>query len=221
MDIGQYESSADGKLVCIKRIRTGYLAPTEGGIIKFNRQAEVTELGVSHNSTLRLSDPIAFTFVSTDAYQVVRVIKSRAKIIEGSLTVRYKIITDSDTMLADVRFDANENSEVVITAHVRAMTAETITGGVAMRFNIMDDFVEVYNSTDLRLSVLEEGETDMKLVINGISNIKSFVISSTLVGDSDEPECVVTSGDIISDKFYQPMIFKFGISQKDNHGKVL
>ncbi len=218
MDIIALESSSEGKLIHIMKQKSGFIAPTRGGIIKFNKLGEIVELGLDHNTTLKLKEPIAFTFVSSDSIAVKNVIRKRAKLLQNTISMTYKIFTNKGIIISKVRLDTNDDSEVVVTASLYPKKDKKVIGNMAMQFNIMDDYMEILNSSDLKLAVLNNEKDDL-FVINSIDAVKTIEIKSYLDGDIERNTCIVTSQEIIDKTYYVPMIYKLGIKRTTGQAK--
>ena len=218
MDINALESSSEGTLINIKKKNGGYLAPTCGGIIKFNKHGEIVELGLDHNSTLKLKDPIKFDFISSDNIEVKSVVRKRARLIQNTICMKYKISTDKGAVIAKVRLDANDDSEVIVTVRIVPDKCKKVMGNIAMQFNIMDEYVEIINSSELKLAVLNNERDDLFL-INSIDAVKSIVIKSYLDSGKERNNCIVTSENIVDETYYLPMIFKLGLKKTASQSK--
>ena len=219
MDINALESSSEGRLIVISRKPYSFLAPTKSGIIKFNRAGEVIELGLDHNTTLKVA-PIAFTFVSSDDITISSVTRRRAWLRSKALSIRYRLDTNKGRLDAYVRLDANDDSEVVVTATCIHHDKCNVTGRIAMQFNLMGDFIEMINSSKLKLAVLSNDDNDL-CVINSIENVSSIVVNSKVVDGSESNTCIVTSEIFIDSNNYNPMIFKLGIKQDQKNTKTI
>ena len=212
MDINALESSSEGRLISIKRKNCSFIAPTKSGIIKFNRSGEVTELGLDHNTTLKLNEPMAFNFMSCNDLIVTTVTRGRAILHHNSLSIKYKINTDKGRINAFVRIDANEDSEVVITVRLISRDTKFIKGNISMTFNLMGEFVEMINSSKLKLAVLSNDNDDL-CVINSITNVKEIIVDSKVINGAESNTCIVTSEEVINKDYYVPMIVKIGLKQ--------
>ena len=212
MDINALESSSEGRLINISRKNCSFIAPTKSGIIKFNKFGNITELGLDHNTTLKIVEPISFTFVNTEEIKINSLTKGRAKLYHNSINIKYKLDTNKGRIIALVRLDANEDCEVVVTVRLTPRDDECVKGCIGMQFNLMSEFVELINSSKLKLAVLSNDNDDL-CVINSITNVVDIIVSSKEINGVDSNSCIVIGEEIICKEHYLPMIVKIGLKQ--------
>lgn len=210
----QYESRSYGHLISLKRTRYGYIAPAYKGIVRFNECAEIVELGLDHNSTYKTKNPVKLHIVSTDETEVLAVKTGKPRILLDALIVRHKVYTNKGKFILTQRIDANNDGEIVFTFAVKPCKKSNENGNIAIEFNIMSEFVEMINTEDKQLAVLENGE-GQKIVANSIRNIESISIDSKLVGDEDITKCVVVSDKVLNTGYYMPIVFKIALINEE------
>lgn len=213
MDIQTLADNHDGKLINIKRKWSYYIASPKQGIIKFNLDGEITEMGVDHNTTLRMVQPLHIELESNDSLQILKQKTKKIRLKCGSLVIYKKLKTSIGKLKCAITLDVNDDCEVVTSVIVRPCKkyfCSDIKEVLTVTFKVYGDFVEHLNCKEKLFVALLNDEDDV-MAINAIQNVTDIKVLS----EENSLSCNITTDRIISKKNFLPAIFKFAVKRLD------
>ncbi len=212
MDIQQFADNNEGKLIYIKNKFTYYIASTEQGIAKFNLLGDITELGVDHNTTFRLINPIRFEISSSDDLRISLIRTKEVYLKCGTIVIKRFLYTNKGRLRCKMMLNVNSNGELSVSLLVRprkiSLSKEACSIGVS--FMLPEDFVEIINSKEQKFAVLKNS-SDKYFIVNAVHNINNFVVENTEKG----VKCIVYTEKVIKRKYRIASKFKIGMRKEE------
>lgn len=213
-------STDEGKLIYIiqrfSRNSCEYIASPKQGLVKFDMRAEVTELGLDHNSTIKFKTPLQFVLKGTGKLNIYEQKVKRICLENGTLVVKKCLKTNFGKLNCVQNLDVNDEGELIFTMSItpsKNSFCKSIDEGIIVSFLVENDYVESLNDKEdlvVMLDNSDENKIEHFLAIAGMRNVLDISVKST----ESHSECCILADKIISKKAYLPLQFKVKTKRK-------
>ena len=208
MDILKLVNKEEGNLIHFKKTAKGYLAPAYKGIVRLDNLARIKELGVDHNATLKLCNPIDIDISILDKKDIKKV-KYLPSIAFGTLMRKHRFYFEKGKLDIYSRYDVNTDGELIVSIYFFP-TKEIYKCNLLVKFSICDDFYEIINSEEYK-TVAFENDNGKVLFIKGMLNIDKININNSKSQKDNYAICEIFSEEITTERGYNPMQFKISL----------